>query len=121
MNPATQQMQALLDGALHSDCTRQRNALSSIGSRAQLAGTTPIAFLREYFYAEFQAKATPAAATPRVDSPIMTAASPHAPAADPEQAPIQCRSCGKPFATQTALNGHGEARCFARKTSPTQP
>ncbi|WP_288424248.1 C2H2-type zinc finger protein [uncultured Spirosoma sp.] len=92
-------MQALLDQVLHSDCTRQRNALSSIGYRAQLAGTTPIAFLRAYFYAEFQA------------NPL---ASPTEPAAPVETSPVKCGSCGKTFATQTALNGHGEARCQAR-------
>lgn len=116
MSPANQQMQALLDQALHSDCTRQRHALSSIGYRAQMAGTKPLSVLRDYFFAQFQGVAAPSTATP-----VSTGTGPSASVPAPEPATIQCRSCGKPFATQTALNGHGEARCFARKTSPTQP
>ncbi|UHG93409.1 hypothetical protein [Spirosoma oryzicola] len=109
-----QDMRSILDKAIQvpGDGHRQRMALTTIGYRANVAKTSPLEFLRSYFYEQFQAELA--------NQPAVVAATDPAPItpASVETESIQCRSCGRTFKTQTALNGHGEARCQNRQTSP---
>lgn len=96
-------MRGHLTDALNNpgDVRAQRMALDRIGREASLANIAVMDWLKNVL-AGTETAGT-AAAVP-VPAPI--------PAAAP--APISCRKCGREFRSQTALNGHGEARCRGR-------
>jgi hypothetical protein len=102
-------MQDTMNSSLGGTHHQQRMALASISSRSAVANVGALQFLREYFYASFQAEAATAAPTPPVVDLTPALAEPAA---------LNCPKCGREFKSQTALNGHGVARCQGAKSGP---
>lgn len=103
------------------DAHQQRMVLNAIMRLAFTAGVAPLDFIAsqlagmnpERRYSALQPPAPwplPASASVWPATPPLTAV-----AATPRH---QCRSCGRTFTSQTALNGHGEARCAEKQTQP---
>ncbi|UHG90087.1 hypothetical protein [Spirosoma oryzicola] len=84
----------------------QRMALASIASKAAMTNVGPLDFLKEQFYQLFRAEL---AATPAPEPAVI------------EPAVISCPKCERVFKSQTALNGHGVARCTGKQPQNSSP
>ena len=115
-----QTMQADLQRGLAAtgDEHRQRIALESLIRNAHFAGVAPLDFIASQL--RLMPTTPPATSVAAVD-PVTTQT---AGLVNPGRATVgtlmpvpTCRKCGREFKSQTALNGHGEARC--RNNEPT--
>lgn len=112
-----EKLKQALQSGLNSpgDDHRQRQALTAIAIHANKVGVAPL----DYIVAQILEQYNSLLVKPSGGISIMPLESP----TSQLQTEISCRKCGKPFRSQTALNGHGEARCKGNlsQTIRTEP
>lgn len=100
MNQASrlEKMQTALQSGLAApgDGHRQRLALNAIALHSYQAGIGPLEYIVQQIREQLADGATAINIMPAIPKPVVQ---------------YSCKKCGRSFKSQTALNGHGEARC----------